>query len=69
MARLTYTLALALSITAVQAAVVEHWWNITYLEGNPNGVCTTGSGCGQTLTVCNSYLHGDSLESTEHGRE
>ena len=51
MTRLTYTLALALGVAAVQAAIVEHWWNITHLEGSPNGVSTTGSGRDQTLTV------------------
>ena len=38
MLRLPYITTLALGVASVQAAIVEHWWNITYLDANPNGV-------------------------------
>lgn len=32
--------AAALALPAVQAAVIEHWWNISYATANPDGVST-----------------------------
>lgn len=26
------------ALAVVNAAIVEHWWNITHLEANPDGV-------------------------------
>lgn len=29
---------MAVIVGGVQAAVVEHWWNITWTDANPDGV-------------------------------
>jgi hypothetical protein len=38
MMKITAFTVLASTLAAVQAATIEHWWNITYVDANPNGV-------------------------------
>lgn len=36
-------LAASMAAVAVQAKVIEHWWNITYAQANPDGVSRSRS--------------------------
>lgn len=31
-------IAVSMAAVAVQAKVIEHWWNISYAQANPDGV-------------------------------